>query len=134
MIGRRDILQQCYSAILVARHQIPISVKVPVKSDGNNHLQIHCERSTVGSLDTPTSSIFRADASADVLEIRHSIKKLATDQVEVSVSVEVGEVRRWTAKNLQHLIGGLQLLWRSILGATQCRGSETRTPSHAVAR
>ena len=49
----------------------------------------------------------REVARADVFEIGEAVEELAADEVEISVAVEVGEVRRGPAEGFDRVIRGL---------------------------
>ena len=103
------VFHQGDSSVFVADDQIEIAVAIPVEGRRRDHLQIHHQRFAVARLAASGPAAYSGSvAAADVLEIREAIQELAAQQIEIAVAVEVSEVRRRPAVDVDVAAAGLQ--------------------------
>ena len=87
------VLDQRDATVLIADDQVEVSVGIPIERDGDDHFEVHRQRSALTHQPLPRR-IIRLCASAHIWEIREAVEELTTEQVQVAVTIEVGEVRR----------------------------------------
>ena len=104
------VLDEGHAAVFVAADEVEVAVLVPVDRGRRDHFEIHREIATRVGLDARDKRILRLGARAGVLEIGEPIEELAAEQVEISVAIEVAEIRRRPAVGLHGPIRGHDLL------------------------
>jgi hypothetical protein len=97
------VFDQRYPAILVAHDQVEIAVAVRIERHRHDHLQVHHQRRTVVERQPATGRVSRLGSRAGILEIGEAVQEFAAQQIQIAVSVKVGEVRRGTTADLHIL-------------------------------
>ena len=87
-------------AILVSYNQVEVTIAIPIEHNWDNHLQIHGKSCSRCGLETLATGVPRITAGADVFKIGESVEKFATQQIQISIVIEIGEMRRRAAKGV----------------------------------
>ena len=114
------------ASVLVADDKVELTVLVPIERDGGDHLEVHGQRTrrprqclgferSLPSRRTrprghsrrqgqpPSGGILGLGPRPDVLKIGETVQELAAQEIQVSVAVEVREIRRGPAEDLEVL-------------------------------
>ena len=99
-IFRSEVFDERDAAVFVANDEIKVSVAIPIESGGRDHLDVHDEWVSVAALEFDSVGVDRFRAGAGVLEVGEAVEKFAAEEIEVAVAIEVAEVGRGPAVDI----------------------------------
>ena len=108
------MFDQRHAAVFIAHNEVDVAIAIPIHRARQNHLQLHGQRFTL-MRELAAGGIFRRLARAGVFKIREAVHKLAAQQIEIAVPIEVRKVRRWPTVHIHRLAGRLHLGRRGVL-------------------
>ena len=110
-----QVFNECDPTVFVSNDQVLISIAVPIKRDRDNHLDGHVKHLAAVVLKRSTSGILGFRSRSDVLDESELVEKLATQQIQVAVFVQVNEVGRRATENFQSLTSRVHKKWHFIV-------------------
>ena len=102
------MFDQRHATILIAHNQINVAVAIPIHRTGQDHFQLHRQRFAV-VCELAAGGILGRLTCAGVFKICEAVYKLAAQQIEIAVAIEVRKIRRWAAVHIHRLAAGLHL-------------------------